>query len=721
MSQAITAVRRRRTPIALVGVLVLLAGVIFIANDATAVNATGAFELDGNATTNHGAGAPDDWDRVCHQVLGTDCSTTSNTTSATAVSWVSEPNLNSTIFTGGGSKDPIDISSWAWKDGAGGLPDKDNLLNSFAARYTLDADAATCPGATATATVCDVLFFGSDRYDNSGDAQQGFWFFQNKITTGTAASGGGFNFDGVHKNGDLLIISDFSNGGTTSIITIYAWNTACTKAGLVLGNGNTCGDNNLERLKAPSESNCATSTATSVACGIVNPDDGTTSPWSFTDKSGNSTYLQGEFYEGGVNLSKLGLGGECFASVMSETRSSQSTTAVLKDFVLGGFGDCSTHVTTTPKDGSGGAIPSGGLSITTGTVQATDSAQVVVNGTPTWSGTVDFWICGPITTPTTCNGTTTATVGVSIGSKPVSNTTPTVASDAANLTSVGRYCWRGVFTPDTATAAKGVPSASDSSTGECFTVAPVTPTLSTQAGTSPVDLGQPVTDTATLSGTATQPGTNGPNSTYPSINATNGAPAGGTITFTLVGPDSCTTTATVGSGESNPLTSGTVSGDGSYGPVSLTPQSPGAYHWKASYAPASGDPNNLATSHNASCTDGNEDVTVNQVQPEMTTAQRFLPNDSASITAPGGGALSGSVKFELYEGSTCTGSIVYETTKTVSASGTTATVSTDNTTTYIVTTSKTLSWKVSYKSNNPAQKDIAASCKETSSVTIDNG
>src|SRR5215831_4637495 len=116
-----------------------------------AVHDTGAFELDGNAT-NDPAVPGDDWDNVCHQVTGTDCSTSSNTSAsggATAVDWVSEPNTNASIFTGGGSKDPIDINQWAWKDGAGGLPDKDNLLHSFAARYT------TSEG--------QVLFFGSDR------------------------------------------------------------------------------------------------------------------------------------------------------------------------------------------------------------------------------------------------------------------------------------------------------------------------------------------------------------------------------------------------------------------------------------------------------------------------------------------------------------------------------------------------------------------------------
>ena len=70
---------------------------------------------------------------------------------------------------------------------------------------------------------CEVLFFGSDRLDNSGDAHQAFWFFQNRITLGDTKSGGGFNFNGVHKNGDLLVISNFSNGGETSTIFVFVW------------------------------------------------------------------------------------------------------------------------------------------------------------------------------------------------------------------------------------------------------------------------------------------------------------------------------------------------------------------------------------------------------------------------------------------------------------------------------------------------------------------
>jgi len=75
---------------------------------AFAVHNTGAFELDGNATNNAAPG--DDWDNVCHQVLHADCSTTSDTTGASAVDWVAEPDTNASIFTGGGSKDPQDIN-----------------------------------------------------------------------------------------------------------------------------------------------------------------------------------------------------------------------------------------------------------------------------------------------------------------------------------------------------------------------------------------------------------------------------------------------------------------------------------------------------------------------------------------------------------------------------------------------------------------------------------
>ena len=99
---------RRRSLIA--GTLAVVAGGVF-AISAMGVHNTGAFELDGNATQRSEQYVGDDWDNVCREVLGTNCSTTTGVNAAnTAVSWVAEPNPNSSYFTGGGSKDPKDIN-----------------------------------------------------------------------------------------------------------------------------------------------------------------------------------------------------------------------------------------------------------------------------------------------------------------------------------------------------------------------------------------------------------------------------------------------------------------------------------------------------------------------------------------------------------------------------------------------------------------------------------
>jgi hypothetical protein len=665
--------RRRWLTAGIAAFLGVAAITAFNSTPAAAVHDTGAFELDGNATNNP-AVAGDDWDNVCHQVTTTDCSTTSNTSGATAVDWVAEPNLSDSIFTGGGSKDPQDVSNWAWKN-AGGLPDKDNLLHSFAARYLTQAG--------------DVLFFGSDRNDNSGDAQQGFWFFQNPIALVGTSSG---TFSGVHKLGDLLVVSDFSNGGSTSTISVYKWDPTCT-SGVNNPAPGQCGDANLRLLATSTTANCATAAANDAFCGLVNPST-ITMPWSFTDKSGtpNNGALNGEFFEGGVNLSALGLAGTCFASVSSETRSSTSTTAVLKDFVLGNFGGCVTEVHTTPTAAS--------VSIGTGSVQVTDQATVTVKGISTWDGTLAFSLCGPLSSATGC-----ATGGTSIGSVSINNTTSQpITSPAATVTQVATYCWRADFTPSDASKAAGVQPGSDGSTAECFVVTPVTPTLSTQAGAGPVPFGQPITDTATLTGTANEPGT-------PVINPTTpGGPADGTITFTAYGPNNCSTVAFT--------TTVTVSGDGTYGPVSFTPTAPGVYHWAATY---SGDPPNTnGTSHNLDCSDTSENVTVTDTTAS-TSAQTWLPNDTGTVTAAGGAPLNGTLSIQLYTGDNCgvtSGSAVsgqlYTKTLTNATSAADRTLTTTNTS-FTVAASTSVSWLVTFTSTDPNVTG-SSHCESTSLI-----
>jgi hypothetical protein len=443
--------QRGRRLITALATLGLLSGILITTNAVLAVNQTGRFELDGNATTT----TSDDWDEVCHQVLGNDCSTANNTNGATAVSWSAEADPSASIFTGGGSKDPQDPEdSWAWKD-EGGLPDKDNLLHGFAARYSLPADAATCPaGSFAT---CEVIFFGSTRFANDGDAVQGFWFFQNKIQQTNIPSGGGFKFSGHHKNGDLLIISDFSNGGSVSTIFVHKWDTTCAKAANNDPQPNQCSAQNLRLAASSTNANCVTSAATAGFCGIVNTGaTNVASPWPFLDKAGSTSFRQGEFFEGGVNLSTLGLGGECFSSVASETRSSTSPTATLKDFVLGQFASCTATMSTTASN-TGTVAP--GTSIT-------DTATIV-GSSPTNdpSGTVTFFLCSGVSAGGSC-----PTGGTNIGTGALSgggNGTSTATSPAVAPTTPGRYCFRAEWPGDTnyTTALSHT-----NSTTECFTV-----------------------------------------------------------------------------------------------------------------------------------------------------------------------------------------------------------------------------------------------------------
>jgi hypothetical protein len=528
--------------------------VLFIPS-AFAVHDTGYFELDGNATSASGTGGaiPDDWDRVCFQVTGNSaCGTTSpthqqagaGTFGSNAVAWTGDcpvgqsgfgcTNNNATIFTGGGSKDPQDINNWAWKDGAGGLPDKDNLVHAFAARYSIQGttSAGTCPNGTDlnggtfnSSVACQVIYFGSDRFDNSGDAQQGFWFLQNAIGLGTNAVGGGSGFtsnnpSSFHRNGDVLVVSDFSNGGGTATITVYQWDTTCKKAASSPQPGD-CGDVNLRERETSTQALCGASLAGNDGfCGITNPSNGTPVPWSsdYTDKSGNSSYLQGEFFEAGINLSTLGLGGECFSSVESETRSSTSTTATLKDFVLGSFAPCGATIHTTPS-----ADTTDAGSVSPGTA-VSDLATIMGTGVtnppfPSSPPNVTFFLCNAATvianngdchTGGTQVGVTkalsaTATQGVSTATSDPVN----AGTSASPALTPGTYCFRAEWPGN-----NNYPGLiKDGSTTECFTVRTV-PTSTTTTpwsagdatghalGTGTLALGTNLFDKAVVQGTA---------------------------------------------------------------------------------------------------------------------------------------------------------------------------------------------------------------------------
>jgi len=548
---------RRRGALLFSLTIVMGTGVVIVFG----VHDTGRFQLDGDAATGtNTAGTPaadDDWDKVCYEVavkpvaqggLGltaaqatAKCSINVATTGATATAWIEEPDRNSSIFTGGGSKDPIDINQWAWKDGAGGLPDKDNLEHAYAVRYSLPP-GPNCP--SGSASTCDVIYFGSDRFDNSGDAQQGFWFLQNAITLGANKVGGanGFassNAPEFHRPGDVLIISDFSNGGTTSTITVYRWDPTCTAANKPDA---SCGDANLRVLANLTglAAKCTTAANGDLACGLVNPIT-ITMPWSFADKSAtpNNGALNGEFFEAGINLSLLNLTGECFSTMVAETRSSTSTTAVLKDFVIGRFGVCAPVLTTSVQglDNTRTVLPG---------QQVQDLATITVGGATTPAdaqGTVDFFLCGPNASanPDCSTGGTSAGSGkvlVDISSPPnandgISGAFSNFVNTSASPLAPGFYCFRA----EAHLTNYDSPPPFTDSTNECFRVREVSRTTTAQDWLP--------NDTATVVLGSGGPGSGSVTFSLFLNGSCNGAPAAQFVGIPLVGGSARTNNTTV--------------------------------------------------------------------------------------------------------------------------------------------------------------------------------
>src|SRR5262249_59196301 len=98
-----------------------------------------------------------------------------------------------------------------------------------------------------------------------------------------------------------------------------------------------------------------------------------------------------------------------------------------------------------PADASANPPPTGGFSIGTGSVHVADQANVTVSGVASWSGSVQFSLCGPPAADCTSGGTP---IGSAV---PIDNTTAQpISSPTAKVTSVGTYCWRGDLKPNPA-------------------------------------------------------------------------------------------------------------------------------------------------------------------------------------------------------------------------------------------------------------------------------
>jgi hypothetical protein len=113
---------------------------------------------------------------------------------------------------------------------------------------------------------------------------------------------------------------------------------------------------------------------------------------------------------------------------------------VLEDFALGLFDTCAATVETSPSSAS---IVLGQSITDTAVIEGTGI------GAPAPTGTVNFFVCGPLQAGEA--GELCTTGGTSIGSVDLSGNTDnpvTVQSDAFTPTAVGRYCFRAELVDD---------------------------------------------------------------------------------------------------------------------------------------------------------------------------------------------------------------------------------------------------------------------------------
>ena len=234
------------------------------------------------------------------------------------------------------------------------------------------------------------------------------------------------------------------------------------------------------------------------------------------------------------------------------------------------------------------------------------------------------------------------------------------------------------------------------------------PSALTTTATGPVDFGQPISDTAHLTGASDT--------------------AGGTITFKLYGPSAtavCTDPTGVPPAGGNLVFTDTVDinngGPGDYTSGTFTPTAPGSYYWTATY---SGDATNAGSQ--TACGDANETSVVNQQNATVSSTQEWLPNDTATVNH------GGSVTFTLLKNATVTddhtcsgGTQIYTAQKTLAetpAGSGSFTASTTNTTNKVtsVAAGDIYTWKIEVPATG-SYKAVTSCVEATEFASLDNG
>ena len=695
--------RSRSRSVTIGGVALLLAaGSILTGSTASAVLTGSTFEgSDGNMAVNTAGNT--DWANVTGLNTGIDLSSGGGDNAF-----------------GQGTKE--DSSAVTVVDGS--IPPNKNDLTRFyeASKQAADGDI--------------YLDLAWERLVNIGNANLDFEINKTDLSTSlTSGTTGPLTLN--RSAGDLLVTYDFSGSGTPTL-GLNKWLT--TAAGNTVGqcfsaNSLPCWGGHVTLNGSNSE-------------GAVNTS-------SITETTTGGTLGVGLFGEAAINLTDAGVftAGSCqaFGSAFLKSRSSSSFTAELKDFIapvpvsISNCGSITVNKVTENGTGSFGYTTTGALTPTTfslsgggtrtysdlpqGSYSVTEnltSAQVTAGWTlkslactPTSAVSVSGSIAS-ITLPlggnvictytnhinlnptiatalsaTTINATgsvhdsatlsgATATAGGTVtysayagantctgtdllnSTKNVSNG---VVPDSASLTlnTAGTYSFQAVYSGD----ANNNGATSDCTTEQLLVKA--NPTIGTTLSVPTIDVGGLVHDSATLSGAT--------------------ATAGGTVTYSAyAGANTCTGTDLLNSTKN--VSNGVVPDS-----ASLTLNTAGTYSFQAVY---SGDANNNGAT--SDCT--TEQLTVNKLQPGVSTAQTLLPNDAFTLSSATTNA-GGHITFSLYipSDTTCAGPAAFTQQVDVSGNGTYSTTNTA----YFVTTVGTWRWESVY-SGDTNNKSVTSVC-----------
>ncbi len=382
----------------------------------TDVGNAGVFELDGNIVRDSGTTLPTDWGAL-FDASGV---TQPLPPGALDAHWVNDgPHATTdlTTFTTG-SKDTLDIANAGWQcTPSGNLTPKDDILHA----YSLAIIPQVGPR-----TGHLLVYGGFERFTNNGAGDLGLWLLQDP-TVACSSTKGAVSFTGAHVVGDVLLVGEFSTGGTVTTLNAFKW---------------VGGSSPLANITATGGADCRTADVAANFCSRSNIVSIST-PWPTQDKtSGPNTLATAEFFEVGIDLTGLfGSNAPCINRFVFDTRTSPSVTATLKDYAEGALATCPTAAILTNVSPS--PIPFGG--------SATDTATVTLTTASTVNGSVTFNVYGPFSSPPTSTSCTSSslvtpfspnTVTIGPGPSPQSATSGTFTPSAT-----GYYGWTATYNP----------------------------------------------------------------------------------------------------------------------------------------------------------------------------------------------------------------------------------------------------------------------------------